>query len=188
MNVYMISMSDNPISQYYANTCRKTWESFGYHVNHFEAITPKTLDKCSGLNFGLKRNVKNFTLTEKSIWYSHYYLWKKCVDLDETIVVIEHDCYLYDRLPLEYNEVHFFTKSISKKIIRKGAFGRVSPAAGYILSTNFAKKLIESSTSKTLKYNVDGEIMDLSNKHDYCDSEMIAMQLVQDEAGTTISH
>jgi GR25 family glycosyltransferase involved in LPS biosynthesis len=184
----MISMSDNPISQYYANTCKKTWESFGYHVNHFEAVTPKTLDDCSELHFGLKRNVKDFTLTEKSIWYSHFYLWEKCLDLDEAIVIIEHDCYLFDHLPDEFDEVHFFTKSVSKKIVRKGSFGRVSPAAGYILTPKFAKKLIDCSKSKTIQYNVDGEIMDLSNKRDYCDSEMIAMQLVEDEVGTTISH
>lgn len=181
-------MSDHPVSQYYAKQCLKTWESFGYHVTHFEAVTPLTLEECSGLSFGLKRNVKSFTLTERSIWYSHFHLWKKCIELNETIVVIEHDCYLYDYLPTtEVENIHYFTKSISKKIISKGHFGRISPAGGYILSPQFAQKLIDLSVEKDIVLNVDG-FMITTFDGDQDDEDMIAMQLVHDDVGTTIQH
>ena len=46
----MISMSDHPVSQMYKNYGADTWKD--YDVNHFEAVTPKTLGNKHKLEFG----------------------------------------------------------------------------------------------------------------------------------------
>lgn len=201
MLVYMISITGNSISQYYKHICKKSWHQLGYDVLDYEAITPLNLNSCAGLSFKRRSKNRTFTETEKSIWYSHYNLWKKCVEIDEPMVVIEHDCYLYDRLPdVIDQDVYYFVKMISKRIVQNGIYGRVSPAAGYYITPSFAKILLQK-TNGDITINVDGFMMNLSIEigvipykfaskefDEYHDNIAIAIQKVDTNVGTTIVH
>lgn len=99
----MIVVKDNEASEYYANYCVGSWETIGLKVQRFDAITPKDLKNLNQIRWKEystqikyeKLNIKaKITDTEKACFYSHYMLWKKCIDQKEPILVIEHDSYL----------------------------------------------------------------------------------------------
>lgn len=98
-DVYMISISNNPISQMWRNLCTPSWELRGYNVNHFEAITEDNGELSFGLLSRENGYYKEFTKNEKGCFLSHYNLWKKSVELDESIIIIEQDCILLSELP-----------------------------------------------------------------------------------------
>lgn len=103
IDCYMIVIKGNKASEYYANYCKKSWENFGINVNIFDAITPKDLKDLKDIKWhkysdqqkykDINMNVE-ITDTEKSCFYSHYMLWKKCVSRNTPILVLEHDAYL----------------------------------------------------------------------------------------------
>lgn len=95
-DVWMIVIDDHPSSIYYRDRVLPSWLNLGYRVNLFSAVTPKDLDKYSELSFFKKHNKKRdsiseFTDTEKAVWYSHFLLWKQCVEDNTPIIICEHD-------------------------------------------------------------------------------------------------
>lgn len=96
---FMIRIKDDKVSELYANFCEPKWRDLGFNVQMFDAVTPSTLPSHTGLEFGYvtsakytSRNLKKtFTLTEQSVWYSHYSLWEKCIQLACPILIIEQD-------------------------------------------------------------------------------------------------
>lgn len=103
----MIVIKDNPISEYYASITLPEWRKAGFEVQVFDACTPNNPPDNFTMNFTYLRTAKYLDLnlnkehtpTEQACWYSHMSLWKKCVDLDRSILVLEHDSYpLYPSL------------------------------------------------------------------------------------------
>lgn len=90
-NIWMIQIPDNKISQIYKRLVMPSWEKYGYKINMFDAVTPKTLHLYDYLEFGKYYDFREFTDTEKAGFYSHVELWKKCVEDNEPITIIEHD-------------------------------------------------------------------------------------------------
>lgn len=98
---YMIVIKNNPTSEYYASITLPEWQRLGYDVEVFDAYTPDNLPKHFKLNFQsvtskkyIKRNIKKYlTPTEQGCWYSHAALWLKCIQINQPIIVLEHDCY-----------------------------------------------------------------------------------------------
>jgi GR25 family glycosyltransferase involved in LPS biosynthesis len=90
-NIWMIQIPDNGVSDYYKKLSLPTWEKFGYEINMFDAVTPDTLNNYNYLEFGKYYDFREFTDTEKAGFYSHVELWKKCIDMNEPITIIEHD-------------------------------------------------------------------------------------------------
>lgn len=97
---YMIVIRDNPVSEYYALVTIPRWTECGFNVERFDACTPDKLPKFV-MNFSYLdthkyvrlKIKKKHTPTEMACWYSHMSLWKRCIELNTTILVIEHDCY-----------------------------------------------------------------------------------------------
>lgn len=99
MNVWMIQIPDNEVSQYYVNKVLPSWEKHGFDVNMFDAVTPK--DMPDYLDFGKFWNFRDFSSSEKAGFYSHVELWRKCFDEDKPISIIEHDVMcLRDDMPV----------------------------------------------------------------------------------------
>ncbi len=136
----MIVMKGNDASEYYANYCIKSWEAFGIEVKRFDAIVPKDLEKLKDLRWEkyiastkyTKRKINaEFTETEKSCFYSHYMLWKKCVEKNIPFMILEHDAYL------ENPENLWFEPTYGIIFFDKAATG------SYIIFPWFAEKLID---------------------------------------------
>lgn len=107
----------------------------------------------------------------KGCFYSHYRLWKKCVELDEPIMIFEDDILIYNN----YREVEFeeililsinYDWSISdpykkyleekNKLLEPIPYSqRFMPgASGYIIKPNAAKKLIDCYSNSYLPADV----------------------------------
>ena len=193
--VWMIAISGNPISQYYRDIVVPTWEERGFKVNHFEAKTPKDLDiDCNFLPFTQKHSNKykvyvDFTETEKAVWYSHFFAWKKCWDEKKDIIVVEHDIKL-----LKDIDPRFFLTNIScfahdERINEQGSvWARPKLAGGaYFLKPTAARELMRIRHHKKIIYNSDAWI------HRTCDkfgrwSEFTCVQYKNDDIGVTIEH
>lgn len=100
----MIVIRDNQISNYYADYCIPSWEDYGFKINKFDAETPDTIQQRTDLKFSEFNRSQKYaayklsvaiTETERACWYSHYSLWKKCVELAKPIMILEHDAYFY---------------------------------------------------------------------------------------------
>uniref|UniRef100_UPI003F6A2B05 glycosyltransferase family 25 protein n=1 Tax=Winogradskyella sp. TaxID=1883156 RepID=UPI003F6A2B05 len=106
MKAYIITLSQLPMSVTAADRCIK---SSNIPVEKFEAINPDNAEKLlrdygiqwnypwKGEEFdikaGLKKNAYNTAnpLKRVACFLSHYTLWKKSIELNEPIMVLEHD-------------------------------------------------------------------------------------------------
>ena len=154
-DIYMISMSTHPISVMYTRETKPSWKKLGYKVNDFEAVTPKDLYKKNKLDFGVKGD-RDFTSTEKAVWYSHFELWCKCVMEDKPFLIIEHDSKLLKPLPDFLNLSYKFLSYINRDFGNKGK--AVAPGSGYYITPSIAMRLVATAVSKTIKQNSDGHI------------------------------
>ena len=111
--IYMISMKHHPISEMYKREVLPSWKE--YEVKQFEAVTPKDLYKKTKIDFGFKTagRKREFTSTEKAVWYSHFELWCECVKIKKPILILEHDSKLVKPLPDMSKEGYKFLSFIS---------------------------------------------------------------------------
>lgn len=207
-DVWMISISDNPVSQYYRDICKPTWEEQGFDVIDFEAVTPETVEK-ENMNELLFHNKIHksgeetpFTPTEIAIWWSHFVLWHKCLIRKKPIIVAEHDAFVLKDLP---NDLYRPSKL---KFAFLGRVGRtLAPCTAYYLTPEFAFQLIQvrgrrwrdnragsNNESIGIYMNVDGymlmEYLDQKRqkKMRVADYSKYVTQMHDDDMGTTIEH
>ena len=146
LEVWMISLIDNDIADLLRDITIPKWENEGFKVNLFNAITPDTMLNVSPqLKFGMKDNVdKNpieFTGTEMAIWYSHLYLWKKCVIANRPFLIIEEDPRPIKKVPSKFKVADIFY------LARCGS--------AYIIRPFAAELRVKNALKRTLTYNVD---------------------------------
>jgi len=154
--IFILGMNNNVVSQWYEEQCIDNFKKFGYNnLTHFEAIVPETMG--NELTFASHRHYnanrkRDWDVVEKAIWYSHYYLWCKCVELDETIIVAEHDCMM--------------TKEFTPFVLEHGLFSFAATTktsnsiagVGYIITPRYARRLIRHAESQEIQTPCDGFI------------------------------
>ena len=185
--VWMISISNNSISTYYKEISLPTWTKHGFKVNHFEAKTPKDLSvDCNFLDFGMKNKVNGdqveFTDTERSIWYSNYFLWKECLEKDSPILIVEHDVCLSHEI-----NSGVYSNDMVCLCHYKEEGRRIRLAGGsYYIKPFAAKKLLEI-TDKQIVRNSDHWIEKICEKVGKF-SNLTSYHLNDADIGTTIVH
>lgn len=205
MKFYMIAMSDDPRSLHYMNKTIPSWTSRGFSVEIFEATTPKNIDSLGELKFTeRKASARNrrFSETEKAVWYSHYRLWKHCIEIDQPIHVLEHDSYLKDDLPnFEYSDIEIFAvHDYTYDNKYKGIPHIVSPCAGYYITPKVAAVMINKATEKRINLNVDWTVHETyedyhpETQRDYILfqknllPQCVVRQILDTKVGNTINH
>jgi len=209
----MISISDNPVSQHYRDICKPSWEEQGFNVIDFEAVTPETVEteNMNELEFWriIRRdhNTREFTPTEKAIWWSHFVLWHKCLIRKKPIIVAEHDALLLKDLPkdLRPGKLKFAFLGTAKGRNPEGKFV-IAPCTAYYLTPEMASELVKVRNKRWSTHrkgkpvtvgiymNVDGYLMSEwmrikeEGKMRVKDYKQYAKQIVDDEIGTTIEH
>lgn len=102
---FVIVIRNHPASERYFKTILPSWTNIGWYLERFDATTPDSLpswplnfdpDGCKQKAFTDRGFAKQFTPTEKACWYSHYLLWKKCAEMNERILILEHDAMVVD--------------------------------------------------------------------------------------------
>ena len=83
----------------------------------------------------------------KGCWFSHWRLWQHCIDLDQPIVILEHDAYISGQWPEDID----LTRCVWKLHLEDGRGERVNRITGewscgayaYTMAPRFAKELMQ---------------------------------------------
>lgn len=101
MKAFIIRLKENKLSCDIAKECVEQSKKFAVNLEYFDGILGN-----SGLDVFKKHNIKKFPKKVKLITpgiigcaASHYLLWKKCLELNETILILEQDGYQIRAIP-----------------------------------------------------------------------------------------
>lgn len=158
----MIKMTRNPISEMYSRICIESFNHFKHKVKTYEAVTPKDLYLKDELKFGKKdsrKEIRDFTPTEKAVWYSHYELWKKCIKLNKPIIVVEHDSKLIRQLPQKIDVKKGKFLSFIYRDWNNDNVKHLAPGSGYYITPLGAKILCKKALNNVIKENSDGHLI-----------------------------
>lgn len=158
MKMYVITIEDHELSNRYAERCIESAKKFGHTVEKWKAVTPKhepfSLLKQEGISpLGFE---EEYSRLENCIsaFLSHYSLWKKCIELNENILVLEHDAYFNDSVPdVPFQDICNFGQPSYGKFITPSNLGinpltskRYLPGAhAYGVTPNGSKLLVQQS-------------------------------------------
>jgi hypothetical protein len=158
----MILMTKHPVSEMYSRITIPTWTKSGYKIKRFEAVTPKDLYTKHKLTFGTKTAGKKreFTATEKAVWYSHFELWCKCIQ-EGPLIVLEHDSKLVKPLPDLSQEGYKFLSFIDRDWGGKGT--HMAPGSGYYITPPVAERLVSRAVYSPISQNSDGHLANQMN-------------------------
>jgi hypothetical protein len=114
MKAYIITIFDNQDSVKHANICLQSIKDTNSDLDAqlFSAITPDTMFNVTWTWPARKKQTcnktgliltayKNADINKRiACAQSHYMLWKKCVELNETICILEHDAFFIKKFNL----------------------------------------------------------------------------------------
>lgn len=112
---YIVRLKGNNTSETLAARCMESCEKVGQKAQYFDAVDGTSgiikypmPDADVGKIFGgVKLVFSRLTPTEISCFLSHIILWKRCVEIDKPIVILEHDAIMLRKF-----EVHPFYNAI----------------------------------------------------------------------------
>lgn len=184
---YIIGMSNNEISKKYMEITipeiKRT--TLNEDVVLWEGITPETLPlsplcfektmPTSGTTFS-----KELTLTEKSVWYSHYNLWKHISKNENNCWVFEHD--------VDLKHIFILIPPMEKQFMTARNYGSLEC---YYITPYAAKLLVYYAENKKINFQVDTFVNYVMKSHKKfkdisCSQNLPINQLKQ--FGTTIDH
>ena len=126
MKAFVITLKDNQYSNKVADRCIQTAAKFGLVVEKFYGVNKERAKQFmydEGLEWTWANNNTEETFCKKTglrmhpyrtgdlravigCSMSHYFLWKKCIELDEPILILEHDSVFLRALPeIEFNGI-----------------------------------------------------------------------------------
>lgn len=121
---FVISLKGNSVSESLTNRCVdslnklnipcEVWDAFD-GTNGQDIVVPDHLKDKEYLSW-IKQSNNRLTLTEISLFLSHFSLWAHCCTLNEPIVILEHDAimvkpYIYHKYP---NTIYYLGNSGQK--------------------------------------------------------------------------
>lgn len=162
MKAYVIRIKGHELSEQAAKRCIKSAAKHELEVHPWNAYTPKdnpmVLLENLGINPSPFNEVYSRTLNCASVFLSHYSLWQHSVEINENVVIFEHDAVVHDTVPVNANFTHVMTFSKPSygkyntppmlgvnPLTQKRYFGG---AHGYIVNPIGAKELIKQSKKK----------------------------------------
>ena len=157
MNAYVITILDNERSVQVAKRCIRSAAKNGVEVDFWKATTPKDLPIDKLLTEGVKIAGLHETYSRiancAAAFHSHYLLWKHSIELNEPILIMEHDAYVTDTIPTNiifdkiislgkpsYGKWNIPTQLGTNPLVSKGYF---PGAHGYIIKPSGAKEIIK---------------------------------------------
>lgn len=110
MNAYVITINSFIESVELAKRCISSGNQFDIDVKIFPAITPKDLPSVimAKENLSISHFIGNrYSRFDNvvSCFLSHYFLWKKCIELNAPIIILEHDAVFISKV--DYDSLKF---------------------------------------------------------------------------------
>jgi GR25 family glycosyltransferase involved in LPS biosynthesis len=151
---FVITIPDHPHSQHLSDQCIESGTIFNWSLKKFDAINGYNLliNDWNYYNIRLPENIKGERskfLKRKGVqgcFLSHYLLWKKSIDINEPIIVLEHDAIITDFWkPIEVSTDVLKLFSISYSSVKDDMFTGTWQvgAQAYIITPKGAAKLIK---------------------------------------------
>lgn len=146
---FVIAIKDHPVSERQLNDCLNSANTFGWKVEIFWGVDGRTITNETWQKEELTPRLDKPTMHRVGVqgcFLSHYMLWKKCIELDEPIIILEHDAVIqHVWQPLDINEavikLHRHYSGKTPKIDTDSGHWSKSGHA-YCLSPGHATKLI----------------------------------------------
>jgi hypothetical protein len=97
---FVIALKNHPISEEQLSDCLTSAKKFDWLIEIFWGINGRTITEKSWTDIGVKPLYHKGSMTKPGTWgcfFSHWHLWNRCVDLNEPLVILEHDAVIEDR-------------------------------------------------------------------------------------------
>lgn len=170
---FVIAIKDHPVSESQLRDCLDSAERFRWKVETFWGIDGRTITNNTWIREGISPRLDKPTMNKPGVqgcFLSHWQLWKKCVEINEPIVILEHDAVIQGNWqPLEIKnsiiKLHRYYKQKNPKYDEDTGLWSASGHAYCLLPTH-ANILIEFVKNKGA-FEVDRIIGDkvISFKH-----------------------
>ena len=165
---FVIAIKGHPVSESQLKDCLDSAEKFNWNVEVFWGVNGNTLTTESWKEIGVTPLLNKPTMSRKGTWgcfFSHWNLWHKCIELNEPIIVLEHDAVIQGSWnPLEINEsmikLHRYYKQKNIKFDSDSGIWSPSTHAYCILPShaatliNFSKTVGGFETDRMMGSNV----------------------------------
>jgi GR25 family glycosyltransferase involved in LPS biosynthesis len=204
MKNYVITILSNEKSVKVAERCIESGNKFDIDIKKFKAITPKDNPHAMMMQESINPydfNNDKYSRIEnmQSCFLSHYFLWKRSVELNEEITIFEHDVVIVDNIPnIEFKGcVNFGRPSYGKFVTPKNGIQKLVSkqyfpgAHAYRVNPEGAKKLIERSKIKSGPADVFLHNMNFNFLEEYYPWPVIAddsFTTIQKETGCLAKH
>ena len=105
MKAFVITITENPQSVEAADRCIESAAKFGVQVSKFKANTPNNIDIHQFFrenSIGDRYFHEEYSRLENCMaaFSSHYTLWKECIKANTPFLILEHDAFFVDKLPV----------------------------------------------------------------------------------------
>lgn len=147
---FVIAIKGHPVSESQLQSCINSAKEFNWNVEVFWGINGKTITQETWTTEKLVPRFDKPTMGKPGVqgcFLSHYTLWKKCIELNEPIIILEHDAIIqqpWETLDLT-NSIIKLHRHYSEKNIRSDPDSGFWSKSGhaYCLAPIHAKTLIE---------------------------------------------
>ena len=104
MRMFVITIMENERSVQVADRCVKSGQVFGYKIEKHPAYSPQNCNvnqELDNLSYDRSGFIEKYSRPENCIagFLSHHSLWMKCLQLNEPIVIFEHDAVVTNDIP-----------------------------------------------------------------------------------------
>ena len=156
MKAYVIRLRDKEISETLADDCIESGKKVGLSIEKFDGVYGQ--DNIEYFTKFLnvrpwKSKFKKGRLGVKGCFLSHYSLWMKCIQINEPIIIFEHDAIVLQSLP-DSLENHFEEFLLLDPFNKFGS----SYYSNHQLASNKEQKIVEYyNLESRKKYGIDAE-------------------------------
>lgn len=101
MKSFIITLKNHKLSERLANECIVQASKFGIDVETYDAIygfDARIHIDNTGLRLGRTKRHK-MKIGHVGNFFSHYYLWQRCLEMDQPLLILEHDGYIIRHIP-----------------------------------------------------------------------------------------
>jgi glycosyl transferase family 25 len=96
---FVIAIKGHPVSERQLQDCLDSAEKFNWDIEVFWGINGNTLTEESWKQIGVNPLLNKPTMLRKGTWgcfFSHWVLWNRCLELNNPIIVLEHDAVIQE--------------------------------------------------------------------------------------------
>jgi len=150
---YVITLKDHKLSESLTDECLHSAKRHNWIVQVFDAINGNSVADNTWTNIGVTPLINKYGMSQPGVqgcFLSHFALWKKCLELNREIVIVEHDAIFeapWDQQLTSKDQLVKLTQFRPKKGYRQDEYsGTWSPGAiAYLIHPKQANQLITFS-------------------------------------------